>query len=237
MKSKLYNAKILKYAKKSKAVDYLGGSCKNCNETEQFKLTFHHRDMNEKEFQLSDYRNHRWSLLKLELDKCDVLCQNCHRELHYGVNKDTRRLDKSIYLEYAGVCCIKCNYNKCPAALTFHHRDPEEKEFWIGSLNERMTSSADLNDTIKSEIDKCDVLCANCHTIEHSDIDFFNENKKEILEKVNRYKETQPKIDREIVFKMLNDGMKQYQIAKHFNASKGTISDIVRGRINKNKPL
>lgn len=223
--------KIRKYAKKLKCINFLGGSCKICGESNFFKLTFHHRNPNEKEFKISDYINSRWSRLKSELNKCDLLCQNCHREIHYKLYKlDDRRYDKKVYLEYAGGECVKCGYNKCPASLTFHHRNPEEKEFWIGGLSERINSIYELSEKIKCEIEKCDILCANCHSLEHSDLNFFEKNKNIIKEKSDSIKEIQSKIDREKVYKMLDSGMKQTDIAKYFNASNGTISDIKKKR-------
>lgn len=231
MKNKTDENKIVRYAKKLKAIDYLGGFCKKCKENNFFKLTFHHRNPNEKEFDYNDYNDRRWSILKSELDKCDLLCQNCHRELHYILDKnEKRRISKSIYLEYSGSSCIKCGYNKCPAALSFHHRDPNEKEFWIGGLNERINSIDELNDKIKKEIDKCDLLCSNCHVLEHSDFLFFNNNKKDIEDRMKKYKESQPKIDRDKVYEMYELGNKQKDIAIYFNASKGTISDIIKKR-------
>ena len=229
---KLESEKTLKLAKKIKAINYLGGECKKCGEKNIFKLTFHHKDPNEKEFEYGEYRDRRWSFLESELDKCELLCQNCHREFHYNQGPlkfgNSRRIDKAIYLEYSGGRCIKCGYNKCPSSLTFHHRDPKEKKFWIGGLNERVDSVVDLDDRIKEEIDKCDLLCANCHTIEHSDIEFFEKNKDRILNKVEIYKEKQNKIDRCLVFEMYKNGNRQSEIAKYFKASKGTISDIIR---------
>lgn len=164
---------------------------------------------------------------------CDLLCQNCHRELHYSLdNLDNRRGDKRIYLEYAGGECVKCGYNGCPAALTFHHRNPEEKEFWIGGLSERINSVYELDERIKNELYKCDLLCANCHSFEHSDYNFFEKNKNIIEIKSDSIKEIQGKIDRKEVYKMLDSGMKQSEIAKYFNASNGTISDIKKERNN-----
>jgi hypothetical protein len=229
--NKLENTKVLRYAKKIKSINYLGGKCITCGEKNLFKLTFHHRNPQEKEFSYSTYREYRWSKLKEELDKCDILCQNCHRELHYDIilkHEPDRRKDKSIYLEYSGGKCIKCGYNKCLAAIGFHHRNPEEKEFWIGGLSERMNSVSDLRDIIKNEIDKCDVLCQNCHTLEHSDIDFFNENKDIIYERLNKHKEVQPKIDRNEVKRMYNSGIRQIDISKHFNVNKSTICLIIK---------
>jgi hypothetical protein len=58
--------------------------------------------------------------------------------------------------------CDRCGYGDHPAALDFHHRDPAEKEFQIGG-NQNLAWTRVL-----AEIAKCDVICANCHRIEHS---------------------------------------------------------------------
>lgn len=227
MNRKLKSTKILRYAKKIKSINYLGGKCINCNESDIFKITFHHIDRKDKEFEYGEYTGYKWSVIEKELDKCIPLCQNCHRELHYNEdNIHTRSNSKLIYLEYAGFSCNKCGYNKCPGSLTFHHRNPEEKLFWLG--NKQIKSIIDLDEYIKNEIDKCDILCSNCHVIEHSDVEFYEKYRNEIYFKVDNYKEIQPKIDREIVKKMYLDGIKQVDIAKHFNASKGTISGIIK---------
>lgn len=63
-------------------------------------------------------------------------------------------------LDYRGGKCIKCGYAKCPNALDFHHRDPTQKEFGISMFSRNTTV---LSDKIKVELDKCDILCANCH--------------------------------------------------------------------------
>lgn len=230
MTKKSIYQKILKFAKKIKSIKYLGGECIICGETNLFKLTFHHRFLSEKEFEYSDRRDYRWSELKREIDKCDLLCQNCHRELHYKIKPKypDRRKYKSIYLEYSGSSCIKCGYNKCIASLGFHHRDPNEKYFSIGDLSERINSISELSDIIKNEMDKCDLLCQNCHYFEHADIKFFEKYKDIIYMKLDNYKEIQPKIDRNEVFKMYDDGKRQIDIAKYFGASKGTISGILK---------
>lgn len=58
---------------------------------------------------------------------------------------------------------MKCGYNKCEAALQFHHRNPEEKSFGIAAKGEARSWVK----TVK-ELDKCDLLCANCHAELHA---------------------------------------------------------------------
>lgn len=67
-------------------------------------------------------------------------------------------------VEYKGGSCSKCNYSKCIAALEFHHLDPNEKDFGIGSGDIKAWKK------VKIELDKCIILCANCHREEHEKI-------------------------------------------------------------------
>ena len=59
---------------------------------------------------------------------------------------------------YKGNCCQKCGYNKCDSALEFHHIDPSTKLFGISQ-----DGSTRSWIRIKSEVDKCVLVCANCH--------------------------------------------------------------------------
>ena len=56
--------------------------------------------------------------------------------------------------------CNKCGYNKNPNALQFHHTD-RNKEYQVARPGTRCWK------TVKKEIDKCIILCANCHAEEH----------------------------------------------------------------------
>lgn len=224
--------RILRYAKKIMALQKLGDCCIKCGEKNYFKLTFHHRESDEKEYKMTSAKTYRWSIYEKELDKCDLLCNNCHRELHYKnkITKDSRRDSKITYLNYSGFSCKKCGYDKCPASLTFHHRDPSKKDFMIGSLSKRVKDISELDDIIKVELDKCDVLCANCHIMEHYDLENIMNNYEKILDKIKTYKEKMSKINRNLVFEMYDSGMKQIEIVKYFKCSKGTISDIIKNR-------
>jgi hypothetical protein len=68
---------------KRKAVEYLGGKCLICGYSKSMRaLTFHHRNPKEKSFSLAKRKCLNWPDTQRELDKCDLLCANCHSERH-----------------------------------------------------------------------------------------------------------------------------------------------------------
>ena len=58
-------------------------SCKKCNESRNYVLDFHHLDPLQKDFNLGEATKHSLKDIKIELEKCIVLCRNCHSEFHY----------------------------------------------------------------------------------------------------------------------------------------------------------
>lgn len=76
----------------------------------------------------------------------------------YTYVKEHRRKVKEELVAYKGGKCEKCGYDKCIAALDFHHINPEEKDFAISNSNIYKNIEA-----LKQEVDKCMLLCANCH--------------------------------------------------------------------------
>jgi len=69
---------------KQKAIEYKGGKCQMCGYDKCIEaLVFHHPISEIKESDISDIRNNSWEKIKQELDKCILLCSNCHAELHY----------------------------------------------------------------------------------------------------------------------------------------------------------
>ena len=72
---------------------------------------------------------------------------------------------KEILVEYKGGKCEICGYDKCISALEFHHLDPLKKDFGVGSKG--YTRSLEQN---KKEVDKCILVCANCHREIHSNL-------------------------------------------------------------------
>ena len=67
---------------KERMVEYKGGKCIHCGYEYSIQaLEFHHRDPATKKFMLSGAYCKKWPTLKEELDKCDLVCSNCHREI------------------------------------------------------------------------------------------------------------------------------------------------------------
>lgn len=84
---------------------------------------------------------------------------------------DWRRRTKQKAILYKGGSCIVCGYNRCPAALDFHHVDESEKKFAVSNSG---ICRAWLK--VKAELDKCVLLCNRCHMEHHYgdlDLDLF----------------------------------------------------------------
>jgi hypothetical protein len=58
--------------------------------------------------------------------------------------------------------CGRCEENH-PACLDFHHKDPAEKEFALYQALQRGLGKK----KILAEIEKCEILCSNCHRKHH----------------------------------------------------------------------
>jgi 5-methylcytosine-specific restriction endonuclease McrA len=65
---------------------------------------------------------------------------------------------KRQMVEYKGGECVRCGYKKYFGALEFHHLNPSEKDFNPSSLKRYK-----FDDRIKNELDKCILVCSNCH--------------------------------------------------------------------------
>ena len=87
-------------------------------------------------------------------------CMRCRQD---AVNKRRRKL-KMMAVEYKGGKCEKCGYDKCIGALEFHHLDPSQKDFAISS-----TGSTRAWSKIQKELDKCILVCSNCHREIHEE--------------------------------------------------------------------
>ena len=65
---------------------------------------------------------------------------------------------KIMAVEYKGGRCQCCGYNKYIGALEFHHINKNLKDFTISHIK-----STSFNKKIQDELDKCILVCGNCH--------------------------------------------------------------------------
>jgi hypothetical protein len=109
--------------------------------------------------------------MKFNCKRCDKLtkykpkngktfCKSC-------ISAMRRNRLKNKCIEYKGGKCQICGYNKCNRALQFHHRDPALKKFKLDSDSLEKLKWVD----VVQELDKCDMLCANCHSEVHDKIE------------------------------------------------------------------
>lgn len=78
--------------------------------------------------------------------------------------KNRRKKIRGMAIEYKGGKCTICGYNNCNEALDFHHLDGGSKDFGISSKG--YTRSWE---SVREELNKCILVCANCHREIHSD--------------------------------------------------------------------
>ena len=85
-------------------------------------------------------------------------CKKCAVE---AVSRRRRQV-KMKAVEYMGGKCAHCGERHPSCVYDFHHTDPTQKDFGISTKGHCRSW-----DSIVSELDKCVMLCANCHRIEH----------------------------------------------------------------------
>lgn len=162
-------------------------------------------------------------------------CKRCRSK--YNIRGAKRNKDFAV--NNLGGKCSNCGYNEFKEALDIHHVYPEEKDknfshhnFW--SLEK-----------LKIELEKCILLCRNCHAIYHSghisfsNFSFVPENKKHLEEKALKYEKSLLKKDVKIekIEKETNPNKKDYgeiikKLALKYNTSEKIIKDA---RIYKRK--
>jgi hypothetical protein len=188
----------------------------------------------------------KWETLKAELEKCELLCLNCHDERHFNVingelkrTTQAERISKEVLLKYKNKSsCEYCGYSKCASILHFHHTDEKSKS--INSIVQKHYAAVkNLSEEDLNELDKCVVICPNCHNEVHSDKEFYESNKKEILEKSNTEIQIVEKITDEEIINFRNSGLTIAQISSLKNCAKSTVFQRMErlGLTNKSSSL
>lgn len=159
--------------RKQDLITLSGGACIDCGYTLCLTaLEFHHRDPETKEFTLGDFNGSLRRLI-VEAGKCDLVCANCHRLRHVTAEDGSRtssdvlghvrRQTKVRAVEYMGSACYGCDRVGPPALFEFHHWDAREKAFGISE-----TGAHHSWKKVDRELEKCVMLCANCHREVHA---------------------------------------------------------------------
>ena len=118
-----------------------------------------------------------YSLNKSKKSGYNSECKDCHkiiRKKYYETNKSKERERIQLRKEQQKLAfkvfkstlkCKLCDESHI-ATLQFHHLDPTQKEIGIAIA----VHSGWGQERLKAEIDKCVVLCANCHLKEHYEL-------------------------------------------------------------------
>jgi len=99
-------------------------------------------------------------------------CQSC-------VTRIRRYRTKQKAVNLLGGKCVRCGWSGNLAALEFHHPN-DDKHFTISNISNKSWN------VVMPEILKCELLCSNCHRIEHTK---YGKDEK-FMSVVNNYKGT-----------------------------------------------
>jgi len=97
---------------------------------------------------------------------CSRKCKNANtnsRLQNYEAQQKRGIQRRAELIRVKGGKCMSCGYDKNQAALSFHHKDPSQKDL---PIDIRRCSNNKL-ETLKKEVEKCDLLCHNCHMETH----------------------------------------------------------------------
>lgn len=104
-------------------------------------------------------------LINKQIKYCSLKCKNKYQPNTYYKYQKARGISrKQLLIDQKGGKCNHCGYNRCLSALEFHHIDPKQKEF---SLDSRQLTGKSWK-KILVEVEKCLLLCSNCHRELHS---------------------------------------------------------------------
>ena len=99
-KQKYKKSDMARIAKKKEYINNIknAGCCELCKEDYTRALQFHHKDASDKKINISNMAKYDYSIatIQAEIDKCMLVCANCHTKLHYGVDVEINEYYKNL---------------------------------------------------------------------------------------------------------------------------------------------
>ena len=174
-----------------------GGKCVDCKITDLEVLEFDHIDPKNKFNEIKRISNYQG--MKEEAGKCELRCVNCHLKkiqkiystkenasirAQYGQNYRKIARDYVNNIKIESKRCVNCNFFDINnlQILNFDHIDEKTKQYNIS----HMVGGGNCTESIQKEIDKCQILCGNCHR--KKTLRQFNYPILEIINKINETK-------------------------------------------------
>lgn len=132
-------------------------------------MDFDHRDPSKKTLGVGRMVQESYSLKTIasEAAKCDLVCCNCHRIRTFvksgklvpdGMLNENQQFVRNLK---SNTPCKVCNNQYHFCAMDFDHIEKDQKSFTISGTY----GSAKLKPLLVAEIEKCQILCANCHRL------------------------------------------------------------------------
>jgi 5-methylcytosine-specific restriction endonuclease McrA len=136
-------------------------------------MDLYHRDGEEKKFRISQAKRFIYSILKLieEIAKCDVYCANCRviidvekatkeRSANGLKSKDRRSFLRAALRQLKNAPCSDCNSIFPSYAMELDHISDNK----IDGITRMINIDAPI-ERIQEELDKVELVCANCHRV------------------------------------------------------------------------
>lgn len=83
--------------RKDLLIEKFGNKCFDCNESfHKCAYDFHHINPLEKKFEIAPALDRNWDTILEEIQKCVMLCSNCHRIRHYKEERGTTKFSSSL---------------------------------------------------------------------------------------------------------------------------------------------
>jgi len=113
---------------------------------------------------LENFKSHRPGKLRGQCRKCwnikkEQRAKKYYREWMFNLIPAHLGIEKLM--------CVRCGYDKSIVAIEFHHTDPENKIKIVSALVREVSPWGDNLHKVYDEVDKCEIICSNCHCEEH----------------------------------------------------------------------